>query len=100
MKLKSWLTAVVAALLLETEYSKGKMFISECDQVIVILIYNIIIIYQHVTLKEIFAWQMDETSLKDEWRCVKMDSGRQCVIEDGAIERQELYAGNFNFLET
>ena len=38
MKLKSWLIAIVAALLLETEYSKGKMFISECE-VIVMSIY-------------------------------------------------------------
>ena len=42
---------------------------------------------------------MDETSLMDVWRCVKMESGRQSVIEGGAIQRQGLYAGNFNSLE-
>ena len=99
MKLKSWLIAIVAALLLETEYSKGKMFISECE-IIVMPIYNIILTYQHITLKEIFAWKMDGTSLKDGWRCVKVDSGGQYVIEGGAIERRGLYAGTFNFLET
>jgi hypothetical protein len=56
MKLKSWLIVVVAALLLETEYSKGETSISECDNWIINTNILCSIIYQHVTLKEIFAW--------------------------------------------
>jgi hypothetical protein len=44
---------------------------------------------------------MDETSLKDGWRCVRVDSGGQYVIGGGTIiERQGLYADNLDSLET
>lgn len=42
---------------------------------------------------------MDKTSLKDVWKCVKLESGRRSVIDCGAIERQGLYAGNLDSLE-
>ena len=39
------------------------------------------------------------TNLKDLWRCVKKENGRQCVIKDGVAEKQEWYAGNWGLLK-
>ena len=43
---------------------------------------------------------MDGINLKDVWRYVKVDSGGPSVIVSGTRERQELYVGNLDSLET
>ena len=43
---------------------------------------------------------MDETSLKDVWRYVKVDSGGLFVMKGGAMKRQKSYVGNLDSQET
>lgn len=52
-------------------------------------------LHQVVNMEK-FTYKMVEMSLRDVWKCVIVDNGRQCAIMTGAKKRQQLYADNLD----